>query len=206
MGRQAGDRAYNIIAADLASCLRARAEFFARNKAILRGVALATARSLARGGKLLLCGKDEDAWLAAMIAAAFIGGHEFPRPSLPAVMLGRPNGREDIYAAQVEVLGENGDVFLAICTGGNAPEILSAVDVARARGLRVIIFCNAGNRAAVISGALVAPTGRAPFAREILLAASHLYCRLVDYYLFENVAELFPAKNDGTDNVPGTAR
>lgn len=194
MGRQTGDRAYNIISADLASSLRAREAFFERSQSFLRDAALLTARSIASGGKLLICGKNEDAWLADVLADAFIGGHEFARPSLPALALSCANGRENMVAAQVEALGKSGDVFLAISTGGNAAEILNALDLARSRGLSVIIFSSAGNRSAAVSGALVAPTGRAPLAREILLSASHLFCRLVDYYLFENIAELFPGK------------
>lgn len=196
MGRQTGDRAYNIISADLASSLRAREAFFGQSQSFLRDAAFATAQSLASGGTLLICGKDEDAWLAAALANAFIGGHEFARPALPALVLSCANGREDIFASQVEALGKSGDVFLAISTGGNSAEILNALDMARGCGLHVIIFSSTGSRIARVSGALVAPTGRAPLAREILLAASHLYCRLVDYYLFENVAELFPPKED----------
>ncbi len=39
---------------------------------------------------------------------------------------------------------------------------------------------------------LLAPTAHTPLIQEIHIAAAHLFCRLTDYYLFENVAALSP--------------
>lgn len=200
MGKEFFDRAARIVASDLASAARIREEFFARRQNILRDAALVTARAIATGGKLLLCGLEGDGFISAQIAASFINGHEFERPPLPAIDLAGQaapgsQGKNEAPARKLDALGKPGDVFLAVTSVGNRPEISRALEMARTLGLREIIFCAGGSSALASPLTLAVPTSRLPLAREILQTAAHLYCRLIDYYLFENAAFLFPQKD-----------
>lgn len=47
-------------------------------------------------------------------------------------------GFEKVFAAQVELLGKEGDVLVAISSSGDSPNILNAVQAAKALGMRTI--------------------------------------------------------------------
>ena len=47
-------------------------------------------------------------------------------------------GFETVFARQVEMIGREGDVLIAISSSGNSPNILNAVTAAQARGMTVI--------------------------------------------------------------------
>jgi D-sedoheptulose 7-phosphate isomerase len=51
---------------------------------------------------------------------------------------------DQVFAKQVAALGRAGDVLLAISTSGNSPNVLAAMAVARARGVRVVALTGKG--------------------------------------------------------------
>src|SRR5258705_5675717 len=60
----------------------------------------------------------------------------------PAVLTCAANdfGFESIFSRQIEALGNSGDVFIALTTSGNSPNLVRAVDAAKARGLLTVSF------------------------------------------------------------------
>ena len=100
------------------------------------------------GGKVLLFGNGGSAADAQHIAAEFTGRLRRDRPALPAIALtanssdltaiGNDYGFEQVFSRLIEAHGEEGDVAIAISTSGNSPNLLAAVDEARARRLRTI--------------------------------------------------------------------
>ena len=179
-----------------------RSRFFAEASPLLAQAALESARALVNGGKILLCGNGGSAADAQHIAGEFVNRFLIDRGALPAIALttdtsvltaiGNDSSFSQIFARQVEALGQKGDVLFAISTSGNSENILEALAWARRKGLLTICLTGeGGGRAAVLADMLLAvPSRKTPLIQEVHLACEHLYCELVDYYLFENVAAL----------------
>lgn len=108
------------------------------------------AAKLKAGGKLMLCGNGGSASDAQHLAAEFVAtlDHTRPRPGLAALALttdtsfitayGNDFGFDGIFARQVQALGRDGDVLLAISTSGNSKNIIEAAKTARAGQISVI--------------------------------------------------------------------
>lgn len=47
-------------------------------------------------------------------------------------------GFEQVFSKQVDFLGREGDVLVAISSSGNSPNIMAAIDMAHARGMKTI--------------------------------------------------------------------
>jgi len=97
------------------------------------------------GGKLLLAGNGGSAADASHFACEMIVrlSPERNRQSLPAIALttdtailtaaSNDYGFENIFARQVEGLGQKGDMLLVISTSGNSGNLLKAVQIAKER-------------------------------------------------------------------------
>ena len=104
--------------------------------------------SMRSGGKLLACGNGGSAADAQHFVAELLGRMGPERRSLPAVTLsvdpsavtaiGNDYGYDRVFARQLEGLGREGDVLLAISTSGRSRNVLEAIRTAHAGGMRVI--------------------------------------------------------------------
>jgi D-sedoheptulose 7-phosphate isomerase len=105
----------------------------------------AIAKALNAGHKLLICGNGGSACEAQHFAAELVGRYRAARPGLPALALavdgalmsclGNDFNFADIFARQVQALGQPGDVLVALSTSGNSENVLRAVTCARQTGL-----------------------------------------------------------------------
>ncbi|MGC6535768.1 MAG: D-sedoheptulose-7-phosphate isomerase [Candidatus Puniceispirillaceae bacterium] len=112
--------------------------------------ALMIAESLQNNGKLMLCGNGGSAGDSQHLAAEFVAtlDHRKPRKGLAAIALTTDSslltafsndfGFEGIFDRQVETLGHEGDVLIAISTSGNSENVMRAATTARAMGIYVI--------------------------------------------------------------------
>ncbi len=153
-------------------------------------------QSLRAGGKILLAGNGGSADDAQHIAGELLSRLYFDRAPLPAIALttdtsvltaiGNDYGFEDVFARQVSGLGRSGDVFVAISTSGRSPNILKAVEAAKASQLHTVAFT--GNSDAPLAGmcsfALQAPTASTPLVQQIHISAAHAICELVESAMF----------------------
>ncbi|HEX03632.1 MAG TPA: SIS domain-containing protein, partial [Bacteroidetes bacterium] len=101
-----------------------------------------------QGNKLLLAGNGGSAADAQHWAAEWIIrlSADLNRPSMPAIALTTDSsiltagandlGYEQIFARQIEGLGNRGDLFITISTSGNSTNLLKACEAAHANGLR----------------------------------------------------------------------
>lgn len=100
------------------------------------------------GHKLLVCGNGGSAADGADFATEYTCRFIRDRRAYPAINLsacgslltavGNDYGFEQSFARQVEAFGKPGDVLVAISTSGNSPNVLLALERARAGGLRTI--------------------------------------------------------------------
>ncbi|MCD6584742.1 MAG: D-sedoheptulose 7-phosphate isomerase [Desulfobacteraceae bacterium] len=111
-------------------------------------------RALQNGKKLLVCGNGGSAADAQHFAAELVGRYEKERKGWPALALSTDTsvisaiandyGFEQIFARQVQALGHQGDVLIAISTSGNSPNVLQAANTARQHGMKIIAFTGEG--------------------------------------------------------------
>ncbi len=100
-------------------------------------------------GKMLVAGNGGSAADAMHFAEEIVVRYRKNRRAAAAVALCDPTvltcagndfGYERVFERQVEALGNPGDVFVALTTSGNSPNLLRAIDAARARGLVTVAF------------------------------------------------------------------
>jgi D-sedoheptulose 7-phosphate isomerase len=150
------------------------------------------AQCLRSGGKLLFFGNGGSAADAQHLAAEFVGRFQIERHPLPAIALttdssiltavGNDYGFEQIFARQVQALGQPGDVAIGISTSGNSLNVTSAIKQAAKRGLKTIGL--AGNDGGALSKCVdisitVASTNTAR-VQECHITIGHILCELVE--------------------------
>jgi len=107
-------------------------------------VVAACVAALRGRGKIVLFGNGGSAADAQHIATELTVRYRNDRPALAAIALttdtsaltaiGNDFGFDDLFARQVEALVGTGDVVIGISTSGRSPNVLKALDEARARG------------------------------------------------------------------------
>ena len=148
------------------------------------------------GGALYIAGNGGSAADAQHIAGELVGRFRYDRDPLPATAfttdtsvitaVANDYGFDDVFARQVEAHVKNGDVFLAISTSGNSPNVVRAAELARQKGASVLALCGrvGGELAALADTALVVPTQRTWDIQEIHITVGHIVCRLVEDAIF----------------------
>jgi D-sedoheptulose 7-phosphate isomerase len=144
------------------------------------------------GGKLLVFGNGGSATQAQHLAAELVGRLRLDRRPLPAVSLvdgvagltaiANDYSYDDVFARQLEALGQEGDVALALSTSGHSPNVLAAVRVARERGLRALAMTgpDASPLADAVDVCLRAPGAETTRVQECHVLAAHILCEIVE--------------------------
>ena len=165
-------------------------------RSAIHAIAEAITKSFRGDGKLLLAGNGGSAADAQHIAGEFLSRLNFDRNPLPAVALtadssvltaiGNDYGFDRAFERQVRGLSRPGDVFVAISTSGRSPNIIAALQAARAIGVTTIGFSGAGERdmKAFCDHYLAAPAHETPLIQQIHIVAAHAICGLVERNLF----------------------
>lgn len=167
---------------------------------VVQQAAEACIRSLKQGGKALFAGNGGSAADAQHMAGEFVSRFAFDRPGLPAIALttdtsiltaiGNDYGYEQLFARQVQALGQRGDLLIGYSTSGKSPNILLALQEARARGLVTIGMT--GNRGGPMREScdhfMEVPSADTPKIQEGHLVLGHILCGLVESSLFTRPA------------------
>lgn len=150
------------------------------------------------GHKLLLCGNGGSAADSQHIAAEFMIrlAHDIERPAIPAIALttdtsnltagGNDIGFENVFARNVEGLGQAGDLLIAISTSGNSKNILKAIDKAKEKGMKVIGFLGGtgGKCKDKVDIPIVIPSSNTQRIQEGHITVAHIICELVEKGLY----------------------
>lgn len=152
--------------------------------------------ALRGGSKILFAGNGGSAADAQHWAGELVSRFYYDRPGLPAIALttdtsiltaiGNDYGYDYTFARQVEALGREGDVFVAISTSGNSPNIVRAAEAARSRGIQVIGFTGrGGGKLAPLSDLCFRiPSDETPRIQEGHEFVGHLLCGLIESEMF----------------------
>ncbi len=151
--------------------------------------------ALGIGGKIMACGNGGSAADSQHFAAELLNRFEKERAPLAAIALTTDTSTltsiandyhyDQVFAKQVAALGRAGDVLLAISTSGNSPNVLAAMAVARARGVRVVALTGkGGGKMAAALGPddihLCVPADRTARIQEVHLLVLHCLCDGID--------------------------
>lgn len=155
-------------------------------------------KALKADNKIIFCGNGGSAADSQHLAAELVSRLNFDRPGLAALALtvdtsaltaiGNDYGFESVFARQLEAVGKKGDVLIAISTSGNSPNVLKAIESARARGITVIgkTGKSGGKMAGMCDLILKMPSSETPKIQECHMMLGHIYCSLVELALFGN--------------------
>ena len=152
--------------------------------------------SLRAGGKVMFAGNGGSAADAQHWAGELVSRFYYDRPGLAAIALttdssiltaiGNDYGYDYTFARQIEALGQEGDVFVAISTSGRSKNILRALDASEQKGVRVIGFTGAhgGDMAERCEVCFKVPSNETPRIQEGHEFIGHLLCALIESEIF----------------------
>lgn len=164
---------------------------------VIEEASKAIADAFSNGRKLILFGNGGSATDASHIAAEFVNRFKRERPGLPAISLNtdiavitsiaNDYDYSEIFARQLKTLSEEGDIVIAITTSGSSANVLKAVEVAKKRKLRLIVFTGekGGKLASKADFAFVVPSDNTPRIQEVHITLGHVLCQMVEEILFE---------------------
>lgn len=164
--------------------------------ALLATVAERCVQIYRSGNKILIAGNGGSAADAQHFAGELVSRFYFDRPPLSAIALttdtsiltaiGNDYGYEDVFARQIQANGRRGDLFIAISTSGNSPNILTAIDVARGMGIGVVGLSggSGGKMREACDQCLCVPSQSTPRIQECHLVIEHMICAWVEDAMF----------------------
>ena len=154
--------------------------------------AQAIAEALRAGGKLLVFGNGGSAADAQHLSAELVGRFQKERAALPAIALtvdtsiltsvANDYSYKQVFVRQIEALGQPGDVAFGISTSGESPNVLLALQAARARGLKTIALT--GRDGGTIGPAaeihVNVPDQSAARVQEVHRTILHVMCEVIE--------------------------
>ncbi|MDN3987326.1 phosphoheptose isomerase [Zwartia vadi] len=153
--------------------------------------------------KILACGNGGSAADAQHFIAELVGRFERDRLPLAGVALntdtsimtavGNDYGFDQIFARQINALGQPGDILVAISTSGNSSNVIHAIEAAHERDMRVIALTGKGGGR--ITDMLLdndihlcVPHERTMRIQEIHILLLHILCDGIDTLLLGDPA------------------
>ena len=148
--------------------------------------------TLKAGGKILLCGNGGSAADAQHIAAELTGRYKTERGALAGIALttdtsaltaiGNDYGYEFVFSRQLEALGREGDMLIAISTSGNSGNVIKALELARKIGIKTIGLSGrtGGAMNELCELNLVVPSNDTPRIQEMHIMIGHIICQAID--------------------------
>ena len=140
----------------------------------------------------MLCGNGGSAADAQHIAAELTGRYKTERGALAGIALttdtsaltaiGNDYGYEFVFSRQLEALGREGDLLIAISTSGNSGNVVKALELARKIGIKTIGL--SGRTGGVMNELcelnLVVPSNDTPRIQEMHIMIGHIICQAID--------------------------
>ena len=154
------------------------------------------ADTLQAGKKVLAAGNGGSAADALHFCEELVGRYKNNRPALPAISLaadgtaltciGNDFGFDQVFARQVEALGAPGDVLVLFTSSGNSPNLILAVETARARGLKTIALSGrgGGKLKGLTDAEWIVPHANGARVQELHGWALHVFLEVIENRLF----------------------
>jgi D-sedoheptulose 7-phosphate isomerase len=159
---------------------------------LIQQIAAALTHALRTAHKILLCGNGGSAADAQHVAAELMGRFARERAAWPVLALTTNSSAmtaiandydfERVFARQVEGLAAAGDIVVGISTSGNSPNVIRALETARAKGCLTIGLTgeDGGYLKDVADLCFRAPSNNTPRIQEAHIVVWHMVCELVE--------------------------
>ncbi len=146
-------------------------------------------------GKIMACGNGGSAGDSQHFAAELLNRFEREREPLAAIALTTDTSTltsiandysyEEVFSKQVKALARRGDILLAISTSGNSPNVMAAIRVAHAKGVRVVALTGKGGGKMLAQLTaddihLCVPSDSTARIQEVHLLTLHCLCDGID--------------------------
>ena len=153
------------------------------------------AKSLASGGTIFWCGNGGSAADSQHIAAEFVGRFKKDRRPLRSIALttdtsvltcvANDYSYEEIFSRQLNALGRDGDVLVAITTSGKSENIKQALIQAQNMKIKTIglLGKKGGDCKDYSDVSLIVPSDITARIQETHILIEHLLCELVEHKL-----------------------
>ena len=148
--------------------------------------------ALRAGNKVLIAGNGGSAADAQHFAGEFVGRFLRERGGFPAVALTTDSsimtsvandyGFDEIFARQINALGNEGDVFIGISTSGNSENIVNAFNECKQKGITTVglLGKNGGKLKDMSDYLMLVPFKETPRVQEIHTMTVHMMCEIVE--------------------------
>lgn len=166
-----------------------------QNIPVLENITRLLIEALEQGNKIFLFGNGGSAADSQHIAAELVSRFKRERRALPALALttdtsiltaiGNDYVFDNVFARQIEALGQSGDVAFAISTSGNSPNVLKAVQMAKKMALVTVGFTgeSGGELKNHVDLCFQVPSSSTPRIQEAHLTAAHAICDILEQEL-----------------------
>jgi D-sedoheptulose 7-phosphate isomerase len=184
----------NIVVSELQEAQKVLSDFLS-NENTLENIATTAelmANSIKNGGKIITCGNGGSHCDAMHFAEELTGRYRENRAALPAIVISDPShiscvandfGYDHVFSRYIEALGQKGDVLLGISTSGNSPNIIRAVEAAKAKGMKTVILSgkDGGKLANIADIEIIVPHfGYADRIQEVHIKIIHILILLIE--------------------------
>lgn len=183
-----------IIKQELVTAQQALADFIAdaENINAIEQAAKLIAASLRDGGKVMSCGNGGSHCDAMHFAEELTGRYREDRPGYAGIAISDPShlscvsndyGYQYVFSRYLEAVGRAGDVMLGISTSGNSQNIITAIEAAKAKGIKVVVLTgkDGGKMAGMADVEIRVPYfGYADRIQEIHIKVIHILIMLIE--------------------------
>ena len=148
--------------------------------------------SLKQNGKIIFLGNGGSAADAQHLAAELVGRYKKDRKALAGIAIttdtstitaiSNDTSFNFIFSRQLEAIGNQGDVILAISTSGNSQNIIEAILKAREMGITSVGLTGeqGGEMGKICDYNICVPSNRTDRIQEMHIAVGHFICELIE--------------------------
>lgn len=167
-------------------------DFLHQKGLLLEKAAHALAKALKSGHKVLIFGNGGSAAEAQHLAAELVNKFSRTRKPLRAVALttdtsaltsiANDSSYDFVFSRQLQALGDEGDIALALSTSGTSPNVIEALKAARKKKMLTIALAGegGGKLGPLVDFLLDVPSRDTPRLQEVHLVLLHLIARELD--------------------------
>jgi D-sedoheptulose 7-phosphate isomerase len=180
----------------VAESLALKQDFFEKSSGKVLEAGNLMVEALRAGRKILAFGNGGSAADAQHFAAELVNRFGFDRPALASIALttdssiltsvANDSDFRMVFSRQVEALGAEGDVALAISTSGNSSNVLEAVTACQKKKIKTIGLAgrDGGNLADRVDICLTVSHRETSRIQEVHSMIVHLLCQIIEDELF----------------------
>jgi D-sedoheptulose 7-phosphate isomerase len=151
--------------------------------------------ALANGNRIFFFGNGGSAADAQHLAAEFSVRFVRNRRALPGIALaadsavltacGNDFGFDQVFARQIEALGQSGDLAIGLSTSGNSRNVVLALECALKKGMTAAALtgCTGGQLAYIADPIILVPSDDTATIQEVHILLGHILCAHIDTLL-----------------------